>query len=443
MGTSESRAEVSDSESGTPRSLGRFPGPKVVIGCFLILNTTAGFAFYGLAVYLNAFSREKGWDVSSISLATTLFFMVSGLSGLGVARMLQRHDARAVVSAGGVAGAVALALLGQVEQRWQLYLVYSLFALGFSAAGLIPMTTVVTRWYHRKRSIALAVASTGLSVGGIVVTPGTKAFLDRVSLSSATPVLAVLWLVGTVPFALLLIKPEPARYGWMPDGEPIEASRPAPEVTGTSFDEAIRTRFFLGVTIGYILVLGSQVGAIQQIVKLVEERTTPGTAAFATVFLSGTSVIARLIGGHVANRVPLIGFLAVLGIVQGVALGLIAFANSTVPLFAAIVLFGMTIGNILMLQPLVIVERFGVREYPRIYSRATFFAMFGTAAGPLLLGWLYDHAGGYRTAYLVGGAGSVLGACVWRWSGPASPAPAVDRPAPAPEVPRIASVSDS
>ena len=53
---------------------------------------------------------------------------------------------------------------------------------------------------------------------------------------------------------------------------------------------------------------------------------------------------------------------------------------------ASIVLFGATIGNILMLQPLLIAERFGVRDYPRIYSRAQLFGLVGTAGGPLLLG---------------------------------------------------------
>ena len=35
--------------------------------------------------------------------------------------------------------------------------------------------------------------------------------------------------------------------------------------------------------------------------------------------------------------------------------------------------------------------------------------MVGTAGGPLLLGWLYDNAGGYETSYLVAAACSLLG----------------------------------
>ncbi len=151
--------------------VGRFPGGRVVAGCFIVLTTSSGLSFYGLAVYLNAFSKERGWSLASISLATTLFFVVGGFVGLVIARIIARRDVRVALVGGGVLGGLALAALGQVEERWQLYAVYAVFAVGFSAAGLIPVTTVVTRWYHARRSVALSVASTGLSVGGILITP--------------------------------------------------------------------------------------------------------------------------------------------------------------------------------------------------------------------------------------------------------------------------------
>ena len=65
-------------------------------------------------------------------------------------------------------------------------------------------------------------------------------------------------------------------------------------------------------------------------------------------------------------------------------------------------------------------ERFGVLDYPRIFSRSQFITMFGTAGGPLVLGWLHDNAGGYRTSYLVAAGCSLAGACVLAWGGPAT-----------------------
>ena len=54
-----------------------FPGWRVVAGCFIVLMVNSGLAFYGLAVYLNAFSKEQGWTLGSISFATTIFFIVT------------------------------------------------------------------------------------------------------------------------------------------------------------------------------------------------------------------------------------------------------------------------------------------------------------------------------------------------------------------------------
>jgi len=358
--------------------------------------------------------------VAAVSLATTVFFFVSGAFGLVVARLIARYDIRYVIVGGGLFGGVSLALLGQVQQQWQLYVAYSVFAIGFAGAGLIPVTTVVTRWFHRRRGVALSVASTGLSAGGVLITPAAKWLIDERGLEAGTPILGLVFVLGTVPFALWLIRPDPGAVGWMPDGERTVAGVAAPPPTGVPYVDAVRTRFYTAVTIGYVLALGSQVGGIQQLVRLAEERTDRRTATLATLFLAGTSIVARLIGGRVVTMVPMMGFTVVLAVLQMAALVALAFAGSTVTLLLAIVLFGATVGNILMLQPLLIAERFGVIDYPRIFSRSQFFTTLGVAGGPLLLGWLHDHGGGYRTSYLVAGACALAGAGVLAWGGPAT-----------------------
>ena len=409
-----------------------FPGWRVVTGCFLVLTTSSGLGFYGLAVYLNALSKERGWDVSSISLATTWFFFVGGVVGVWTARLIARHDVRTIISAGGVIGAVALASLGQVTEQWQLFVVYGVFAMGWALGGLVPVTTVVTRWFHRRRGVALSVASTGLSAGGIVITPAAKWLLDRQGLEAGTPWLGLVYALGIVPVTWWLVRPDPAPLGWLPDGERVAPGVAVAPPLGATYREAIASRFFIGVTVGYILALGSQVGGIQQLVKLVEERTTADTAALATLVLAATSVVARLIGGRVVTSVPMVAFTATLAVVQSVALCALAFADRTNTIFLSIVLFGATVGNILMLQPLLIAERFGVLDYPRIYSRAQLFGLVGTAGGPLLLGWLHDASGGYEASYLVAAGCSILGAIAFVLSGPATVAEAE------PETPTVA-----
>jgi MFS family permease len=382
----------------------------VVAAAFACLATTAGLGFYGLAVYLTVMSREQGWSVGSISGAVTLFFLIGGVGGLFTARLLARFDVRVVVLAGAAIGAVALVLLGQVEEVWQVYAVYALLSLGHTLSGLVPATTVVTRWFHVRRSVALSVASTGLSVGGVLFTPWAKWLLDRDGLAAATPWLALAWVLGIAPLTLAFFRSDPAALGWQPDGVPI--GQPTSAVVSVPYREAVRSRFFVAVTVAFALVLAAQVGGIQQLVKLVEERIDASTATLATSLLAGASIVARLIGGRAAAKVSMVRLAVGFAATQGLALLLIATFDRRVALLASIVLFGVTVGNLLMLHPLLVGHQFGPAEYARIFSRSQLVAFVGTAVGPLLLGALHDVTGGYLVAYLVAGCLSLAGAAV-------------------------------
>ncbi len=392
----------------------------VVAGCFISLTTTSGLCFYGLAVYLNAFSNERGWSLSSISLATTVFFVTSGILGLLVAKLIDRIDARRVMVVGAIVGAIALALLGQAHEIWQLYVIYIVFAFGFAASGLIPTTTVVTRWYQTGRAVALSVASTGLSVGGMVFTPIAKWLSDSVGMGKASPILAVIWLIGTVPVIIFMIKPSPQPMGWLPDGARVQQDITPPPPTGEPYATAVRSRFFIAMAVAYVLMMAAQVGGLQQIVKLAEERTGATAAAFATFVLAAMSVIARLAAGRIVHRVPMTGFTIVLGVVQGASLVAMAFAYGAWALFGTIVIFGATVGNVLLLQSVLIGHRFGVRDYGRLFSVSQLIVVIGTAGGPFLLGWLYDQTGSYKVPYIVAGVLSVCGAAVMSIAGPAT-----------------------
>lgn len=385
----------------------KFPGWWVVGACFVLLTMSSGVGFYGLAVYLNAFSSEFGWSVSSISLATTLFFLVAGLSGLWIAKFIATHDVRIMILGGAVLGTVAIYLLGFVEHRWQLFAVYVLYALGWSASGLGPATTVVTRWFHTKRASALAIASTGLSMGGIVVTPFVKWIIDDRGIRGGSPWLALMWLVGVVPVTVLFLRPHPQPYGWLPDGDRVVAGETL-FITGTPLSEAVKSRFFHAISFGYIFALGAQVGSVQQLVKLVEERTDKGTATAATIVLSVMSILGRFAGGRLISRTSMIHFTIGVTCVQTISLAVLSFMNSSLPILFAIGLFGSTLGNLLMMQSLLIADRFGVRDFPRISARVGLIAFSGTAGGPLLLGWLHDAAGGYRASYLAASLCSLI-----------------------------------
>ena len=97
-----------------------------------------------------------------------------------------------------------------------------------------------------------------------------------------------------------------------------------------------------------------------------------------------------------------------LTLVQGIALGFYSTVETTMALLAAAVLFGLTVGNLLMMQPLMIAEAFGLKAYGRLYSFNQLFMTAGVATGPAAIGFLYEWLGGYNIAFLVMAVASAL-----------------------------------
>ena len=186
-----------------------FPGWYVVAAVFLVLSATSGLIFYGLAIYLDALTDEQAFSTTSVSLATSVFFVVGGVAGRVIAPLIERHDIRIVMGAGGVLATISLYLLGQVTSIVALYAVYIAMAIGFALVGLLPGTTLVTRWFHERRALALAVASTGLSFGGLTYTIFAAWLIDDRGLRDAAPILAAVFFVSVL-VAMPGLWPSPA-----------------------------------------------------------------------------------------------------------------------------------------------------------------------------------------------------------------------------------------
>ena len=410
-----------------PREARFFAGWIVVGAAFLLLMANSGFIFYGQAVYLDALTDERGFSTGEASLGQSLVFVVGGLVGPRIGKLITERDVRLVVVGGLVTSWVAVLLLGRVQELWQLYAVNVLVGVGFSAAGLVPATTVVTRWFETRRSVALAIASTGLSVGGLTFTQLVAWWIDRDGIELATPWLVVVWAACTLPVVPLLW-PTPEHRGMLASGA-VAGSVPL----GVPYDVAVRSRFFRMVTAGYVLVLGMQVGGITHLVKLGNERGGDGTGGRLIAGLTIASVVARLIGGVVADRRPLVRLAVGFAAAQALALALLSQVDSSLLLVLCAVLFGATIGNILMLQPLLFADAMGARDYARIFAFNQLIVVAGVALGPFLLGALHDAAS-YELSYLVGAVLCAVGVGLLSRAGSTAATRSelgADRPAPA------------
>lgn len=389
---------------------GIYYGWYVVGATMLVMTVASGLGFYNLSVYLKAFVGHDGFSVSAASGATACFFIASGVAGLGVGALIEKYDVRITLTAGAIICSVAMFAAAHVTALWQLYGFYILFGVGYSACGLIPGTTLVARWFARRRSQALSIASTGLSLGGILLTPLSARLIAHVGFAGAAPWLALVFMLGIVPVAWIAIRPSPLDYGVGPDGDPLHRDETGAllPADGVAFHDAIGSRFFVLTTLAFIFAMMAQVGSIAHQFSLVAGRTASDEmAGLAVAVLASASIVGRLIGGWALAYISSRGFVLALLVAQGIALVLFAFAQGMGLIFVA-GLFGCTVGNLLMMQPLILAEAFGLRAYGRIFSFNQLFMVTGVASGPAVMGLLFQRSGSYEDSFLTMAVASVL-----------------------------------
>lgn len=371
-----------------------FRGWRVVAGVFSLMAIASGLGFYNASVYLEVVVSERGIPIAAASGASATFFVSFGLAGLPISRWVADRDPRPVIVAGALLGGAALLGLGAAWQIWQLFVVFSALGIAFAGISFVPGTVLVNRWFERRRALALTVATTGLSIGGIVITPASAGAIERADLAAVAPWLALTWTAGVVAVVLAAIRPFPERFGLQPDGDaPTSSPPPPPEVLTAS--QVYRTRTFRWLTAGVTLLMLSQVGALAHLYGIGVDRADQATAALAVSTVAGSSVVGRFLGVLVLRRLDAMVFTVLLAALQVVSMGLLALDAGRPGLLLATAIFGLSVGNLLVLVPVVLVEVFGLAPYARIFAMNQLIGTLGIATGPILFGTLRDAFGSY------------------------------------------------
>lgn len=396
----------------SPSSRRIFYGWYIVAGVFVITMTTSGLAFYNLSILLAAFVAERGFPVTIASSATATYFVSSAIGGAFAGRLVERVDARVVIAAGACSGAVALSCVGLVHQHWQVYTFHIVFGVSNGCCGLVPLTTVLARWFSVRRALAFSIASAGLSFGGIALAPAVALLIEHLGLSGAAPWMGLALCLGTLPMTVLVLRPRPAAMGLEPDGGVVSSGAGRVTQPAVAFSEARRSHYFYAVSLAYLFLLGSQVGSIAHLYQLASMRTGIATAAFTLSLLAAASTVGRLTGGWVMLWMPIRTFALAMMVLQAAGLSLLAFARDPALILAGATLFGVSIGNSLMMHPLLLADQFGTRDYGRIYSTSQLVTVVGVAGCPPLIGVLYEASGGYTVPYLTAAALTLVGLAV-------------------------------
>ena len=240
--------------------------------------------------------------------------------------------------------------------------------------------------------------------------------VESLGFETAAPWIGVMFLVGVIPVAWIYLRESPESMGLHIDGvipkleeESVVATTTKVHEDGISFKEARQGRFFWGVSLAYIFLMAAQVGGIAHQFGLAREQLSEAETAIAVAILPIFSIIGRLIGGWIVDQISIRKFAIMMMFLQALSLSVLSTGYSVFTLCFGLAAFGASVGNLLMLQPLLIAEAFGLKDYARIFSVSNLMSSWGTAMGPAVLGLVFASSGNlYQLPYAVAaGAGAI------------------------------------
>ena len=386
---------------------GIFFGWWVLIAIGYSLFVGAGMIFYAMSVLLEALVATRGFSVAQISGANTMFLVVGGLGGIAVGELISRYDARYCIAAGTIFIAVTYYWLPAAHSLFAIYSAYAALGVGYAMTALVPATTLVARWFVRRRALAIALTQSGLSLGGILLTPMLARALELDGMDGLRAPWALAVILLNVPLALLLLRPNPQAMGLNPDGDADDPQGENAPQQGMAAAQAVRSKFFLLSAAAAFLALMAQVGTIAHVFKWALERADGETAAITVATLAFCSLTGRLICGAVLDRLNLFVFVMIIYALQAVAMFGMALVEGALAVLMLTAFFGFTVGNVLMAQPLLVATAFGVRDFPRILSLHQLAMNGGVALGPVVIGLIYDFGGGYANGFAFVGLCSI------------------------------------
>jgi len=388
-----------------------FYGYWIVAATFLCLLVVSGCGFFAFSLFVKPLEADLSWDRGGIMVAFTIYVLVRGVASVFTGRMIDRHEARKVITTGAIIVGLGFILLSQMSNLGHFYLSYAVIGVGMAAMGHVPLSAIVSNWFEKRRGTAIGIMSAGIGAGGFTLAPLIGGYLiPNFGWRDSYLVLALLTWVLIIPLALFVIKTRPADIGLYPDGRQIPETVAVTEASsltskGVTLKMALATSSFWLIAIAFLTSGFSQVGIIQSQVPHIEDIGFPAVIAAGVLGILGVfSLVSKFAFGWLCDRIPpkyacAIGF--VLQMTSIIILMNIKPASPQALIWLYATTVGLAAGSWLPTMSMLVSTNFGLATYGAIFGMVSLAMNIGDATGPLMAGYMYTNTGTYHQAFII------------------------------------------
>jgi predicted MFS family arabinose efflux permease len=387
----------------------RFYGWTIAWVAFVVAVFAWGIGFYGPSVYLQTLHTAHGWSISAISGAITMHFLCSAAIVAYLPDIHRRLGIANTVAAGALLTAAGICAWANVTAPWQLYLAAIVSGSGWAVTSGATINAIVSRWFDRDRPRAIGLAFNGASVGGVLFPPLWVLLIAAMGFRLAALVVGIAAVAVLVPLSTRYLRQVPSDLGLSPDGA-SESSAQSESLQTRSRRSLLADPRFLTLSAPFALALFAQIGLFSHLIARLAP-VTGATVAAAAVSLAavcavvGRTLLGGLVGSYDRRVIAAINF-----VVQVCGVALLVTGESTAILLMGCVVFGLGVGNLTSLPPLIAQKVFAAGDVGMVVALITAVNQAVFATAPAIFGLLRDATSSYEIPFTLAAAVQLLAA---------------------------------
>ncbi|HEY0265954.1 MAG TPA: MFS transporter [Rhizomicrobium sp.] len=361
-----------------------------------------GATSYAAGLFVLPLQAEFHLSRANANSAVLILFLGSALAAPLAGRLLDRWPIRRVMTLGVLLFCGALAFIATTPSLAAMALALLIpGAIGFMCIGPLTTSTLASRWFLRRRGLALGIAAVATSAGGFVAVPLSLA-IQRYGWRQGLLFEAVAIALVMLLLTWLVLRDTPAATDL--DGDPenrAPAETPVAAAAPLRWREIFTTRAFWIPALTVATISGACQATVVTLVPYgVQLGLAPTAAAALVSAFALCAAVTKILAGLLADRINphlLLVAAAAFMTLSWLAVSLVARFPA---LLAASCLAGIALGCALPTASSLIATAFGPARFGRVMSWAYALTLVLALVAVRFVGFMYDRFGGYHAAFL-------------------------------------------
>ncbi|MBP06058.1 MAG: hypothetical protein CL728_04840 [Chloroflexi bacterium] len=377
----------------------------LIVGVLFLFNSIGIGTRQGFGIFVDTWGSEWEVNVSSISLAASIGWLVNGLANPILGQLSDKYGPKIVMVFCSLIVSLSSILVATSYNVFTLSFYYG-FLISFATGTGGPLGIILSRWFARRRGVAMGAVMAGGSIGSLFFIPLLTFIAINYSWELAWIVVGLFGLIVVVPSSIIVLKNSPSDLNLSAEDskkDNLDTAEESGPLWVDNWTTAYNSKPMWQLSLGYF-VCGITTASISvHFIKwAISENISTSEAALSFGVLSAVNGVSVFCSGYFSDIFQRRIILGLVYAIRGIAFLALLLLSGQVALWAFAIVGGMSWLATVPLTTALTSEIYGQKKLGSLVGLINMSHQLGGAGAVLLFGMVFDIFGNYDFGLWVG-----------------------------------------